>query len=55
MTCAVARVATDVSRIKVEENGRSATFLNDERARFYRTKVDGGLLDNVLCADYVVS
>lgn len=55
MTCAEAREEIKVPRIKVEENGRCATFLNEERLTYHRVKVDGGLVNNVLCADYVVS
>lgn len=55
MSCVAAREVTDVSRVKVEENGRSAIFVNNERAKFHKVKVDGGLIDNQLCADYVVS
>jgi len=55
MSCVAAREVTDVSRVKVEENGRSAIFVNNGRAKFHKVKVDGGLIDNQLCADYVVS
>ncbi|MEI4517828.1 MULTISPECIES: hypothetical protein [unclassified Stenotrophomonas] len=55
MTCAADRVVTDVSRVKVEENGRSAIFVNEEKRTFHRVKVDGGLVKDTLCADYVVS
>lgn len=54
MTCAGARVATTVSRVKVEENGRCAVFVNEDRAVFHKVKVDGCLVENILCADYVV-
>lgn len=55
MNCTDARSATDVSKIKVEENGRAAIFVNEERAMFHKVKVDGGLVQNQLCADYVVA
>jgi hypothetical protein len=43
------------SKIKVEENGRQAVFLNKVREPYIRTKVDGCLLHNTIASDWVVS
>ncbi|WP_369929363.1 hypothetical protein [Xanthomonas sp. NCPPB 2632] len=44
-----------MSRVKVEENGKSAVFLNPKKKRFFITKVDGGLVKHALSADFVVT
>lgn len=49
------RSATTVSKIKVEELGRKATFQNGPRETFWSTQVDGCLVVNSVAADYVVS
>ena len=53
--CEKYRKSTTVSRVKVEENGRSAVFLNLKRKRFFITRVDGGIVKNKMSADYVVT
>lgn len=54
MTCAESRELLTIPRIKVEENGRSAVFLNEERARFHKVKLDDGVVKGELCADFAV-
>jgi len=54
ISCMEAREVTRVSRVKVEENGRVATFINEDRSVFHKVKVDGGLVENEVAADYVV-
>ncbi|WP_428309114.1 hypothetical protein [Hydrocarboniphaga sp.] len=46
---------TKATKIKVEENGRKATFLNERRLEFIRTQMDGCLVKNQTAADWVVS
>jgi len=46
---------TSVARIKVEELGRKATFVNDEGERYRKTRMDGCIVKNRLAADWVVS
>lgn len=53
--CSGSRKSTRVSRVKVEENGRSAVFINPKNREFYITRVDGGVVKNKLSADYVVT
>lgn len=53
--CAPSRREVSCSKIKVCENGRSAVILNSGRARFFVTKVDGGLVRNEPAADFVIS
>lgn len=43
------------SRIKVEEKGRKAVFLNPARAEYYVTRIDGCLVANERAADYMVT
>ncbi|MGO9484192.1 MAG: hypothetical protein ACLPX9_06375 [Rhodomicrobium sp.] len=43
------------SRIKIEELGKKAIFINDERKEYVRTKVDGCVLVNTTAADWVLS
>jgi hypothetical protein len=43
-----------VSRIKVSENGRKATFMNDKRERYKKIKIDGCVMSNTLAADWMV-
>lgn len=44
-----------VSKIVVEENKRKATFMNDDKAWFRVTKVDGCLCCNQVAADWVIT
>ncbi|GHH53154.1 hypothetical protein [[Pseudomonas] boreopolis] len=55
MSCVAAREVLTDSKIKVEENGRVAIFINSARSRFHRTRVDGGIVKNKVGADYVVT
>jgi hypothetical protein len=49
-------VTIDDSKPKVEENGRKAVFLNPERAKIKKVRVDGCLIVGaVMKADYIVS
>ncbi|WP_152980522.1 hypothetical protein [Stenotrophomonas ginsengisoli] len=54
MSCLPFREELFVSNVKVEENGRSAAFLNPDRLRFFRIKFDGGIVKNTIGADFVV-
>lgn len=45
---------TTVSRIKVEENGRQAVFLNLDKSKFKKLKFDGGVVNNRVAADWIV-
>lgn len=53
--CAPFRETTKVSKVKVVENGKSAVFSNPQKKQFVITRVDGGVVENELSADYVVS
>lgn len=48
---------TKVSKIKVEDKGsvRSAVFLNPKKVDHTVWKMDGGILKNTTCADWMVS
>lgn len=46
---------TKVSRVKVEENGKKAVFVNDKKEKFVRTAFDGCVVKNGIAADWVVS
>jgi hypothetical protein len=49
-------VTVDDSKPKVEENGRKAIFLNPERAKIKKVRIDGCLIvGSGLRADYIVS
>ena len=43
------------SKPKVEENGRRAIFLNDDRQEIKKVRVDGCLVSSGLRADYIVA
>lgn len=43
------------SRIRIEENGKKAIFLNPDHADFVLTKVDGCVIKNTTAADYLLS
>ncbi len=43
------------SRIKVEEKGKSAVFLNPQRLEVLRVKVDGCLRTNTIASDWIVA
>lgn len=43
------------SKVKVEERGAKAVFLNEARATFKVTRIDGCVQSNELAADYCVS
>ncbi|WP_152249043.1 hypothetical protein [Xanthomonas maliensis] len=53
--CAPHREVTNVSKVKVVENGKSAVFLNPKKKKFFITRVDGGVVKHELAADYVVT
>lgn len=55
MTCENVRVETTDSKVKVEEGKRKAVFKNGENKKFFKTKVDGGLVNNQVSADFVVT
>jgi hypothetical protein len=55
MSIAHCQERTSVSKIKVEEHGRKATFLNLERASFIKTRVDGCVIRNAIAADWMVT
>lgn len=46
---------TSASRVKVEENGKKAVFLNTERSRYLRVRVDGCLIVDSVACDWLVS
>jgi hypothetical protein len=46
---------TRVSRIKVEQFGRKAVFINDQNTVHQSIQVDGCVIQNEKAADYVVS
>jgi hypothetical protein len=46
---------TTVSKVKVEEKGKKATFLNDRRIVYTLTRVDGCVIKNGIAADWLVS
>jgi len=48
------QILTD-SRIKVEESGRKAIFLNAGREEYIRTQIDGCLLNGARACDWAVS
>ncbi|WP_306393237.1 hypothetical protein [Telluria beijingensis] len=43
------------SKIKIEENGRKAIFLNATKETFHLVQVDGALLKNVVASDFVLA
>ena len=43
-----------VSRIKVSEKGRKATFVNHKRERYKKIKIDGCVVNDELAADWLV-
>lgn len=47
--------ASRSSKIKVEEKGKKATFLNGQREEMIRTKIDGCLIKNSIACDWAVS
>lgn len=56
MTCKPFRTTHRESKIKVQENGRSAVFDNSSKETYYVTKLDHGLAtDNEMSADFVLS
>lgn len=46
---------TYVSKVKVEETGRKAIFLNADGVAIVKTRVDGCVIINQLAADWVIS
>lgn len=46
---------TKVSKVKVAENGKQATFLNPERQLFVRTRVDGCLVKQATACDWWIT
>lgn len=55
MTCAHCRETVSHSKVKVEEKGKSAVFLNPAREKFVRTRVDGCVVKQSTSADFVVT
>jgi hypothetical protein len=55
MSLQACRVAVSVSRIKVEEKGKQAVFLNPGNEEHTKTKVDGCLIRGSTACDWVVS
>jgi hypothetical protein len=55
MTLAECQETIDVSRVKVEEEGKKAVFVNLERKTFVKTKVDGCLCTGETACDWVVT
>jgi len=55
MTCKDCRASVNASKIKVEENGKKAVFLNSARDEYWKVRVDGCLVKNATAADYVVA
>src|SRR5687768_11109637 len=49
------RITTNVSKIKVEENGRSAVIVNTPRVDHVVSAVDGCLVLNSVACDWVIS
>lgn len=45
---------TRSSKIKVEEKGRSATFLNPNKVRFSKVELDGCLIQNEVTCDWLI-
>lgn len=46
--------STRVSRVKVEEKGKQAIFLNQERVQFTKVRFDGCVVTNATACDWVV-
>ena len=55
MSCGPCREKVTHSKIKVEEKGKSATFLNPGHRDFIKKRVDGCVLKNTTAADFVVT
>lgn len=55
LECAPHRTITKVSKVKVEEHGKSAVFLNPKRVAIHVTEVDGELVEHERSADFAVS
>ncbi len=55
MTITKCRKQTDVSKIKFEERGRKAIFVNPDRRSHFRTKIDGCLISDGLAADWILT
>lgn len=53
--CKSHRTVKEMSKVKVEEHGKSAVFLNPKREKIHVTKVDQGLVENECSADFAVS
>lgn len=53
--CKPHRSAKRISKVKIEEHGKSAVFLNPTKDKIHITKVDQGLVENECAADYAVS
>lgn len=46
---------TKVTKVKVEEKGKQAVFLNPQREKFTKTKVDGCLIESSTSCDWLVT
>lgn len=55
MSCVACRSEITSSKVKVAEGARFATFRNEDRSVFHRTRVDGCLIRNATAADFVVT
>ncbi|MBB4085101.1 hypothetical protein [Sphingomonas carotinifaciens] len=51
----VCSVRKNDSKIKIEENGRKAIFLNESRDEYTVTEVDGCLINDGMRADYLIT
>jgi len=49
------RTIKKMSKVKVEEHGKSAVFLNPNREKIHVTQIDQGLVENECAADFAVS
>lgn len=55
MALADCQEKTDVSRVRIAEEGKQVIFLNLDREAFVKTRIDGCLIDNATACDWVVS
>lgn len=55
MALADCQETTDVSLVKVAEEGKQVVFLNSDRKDFVKTKVDGCLINDATACDWVIT
>lgn len=53
--CKNHRVVKKISKVKVEQHGKSAVFLNPDRQSIHVTELDKGMVDHQCIADFAVS